>query len=371
MLFLLLFSVFNKSVSLEEPESKKSLEKFRVTKPVAKDTAISVDYIANLQAIQHVKLRSRIKGVIEEIHVDEGQLVKKGDLLFTLSRQEYETELFKAKSSVNSAIAEMRSAEVELRSTKELVDKGIESPTQLELAQAKIEALEAKVEEARSIEENAKLHLSFTTISAPFDGIIGRIPNKVGSLEEEGTLLTTISDNSKIYAYFNVSEKEYLKLLDEQEKSTNEHVSLLLANQKPYLHKGKIGSLDNLINNKTGTIAFRATFPNPDRNLKHGATGKIRIKRQIKNALLIPQVATIEAQDVLYVFVLNKENVLQRRKVNVLFRLPHLYVLESGLSTDDRIVYQGLQHVQDGMAIDPETVDFLSLSKNPVIVLND
>ncbi|MEQ8238912.1 MAG: efflux RND transporter periplasmic adaptor subunit [Cyclobacteriaceae bacterium] len=369
LISLAFFPNFFSANAKDDTATQKVIEKFSVTKPVKKDTSICVDYIANLQAIKHVQLKSRIKGVINQIHVDEGQLVKSGTVLFTLSSQEYETELLKARSSVNSAIAELKSAEVELKSTIELVQKGIESSTQLELGKAKIEALEAKVEEAKSLEENAKLHLSFTTITAPFEGIIGRIPNKVGSLEEEGTLLTTISDNSQIHTYFNVSEKEYLKLLVEQDKA-KERVSLILANQQTYLHEGIIETQDNHINSETGTIAFRATFPNPDRNLKHGATGKVQIKRQIKNALLIPQIATVETQDMISVFVLDNENTIHRKKVSVLFRLPHLYVLGSVLSTDDRIIYQGLQHVEDGMSVDPEMVDFLTPIMKPVIALN-
>ncbi|MEQ9006619.1 MAG: efflux RND transporter periplasmic adaptor subunit, partial [Ekhidna sp.] len=245
ILLLALFTSFYPAGSQEGSSKERGLEKFQVTHPVKKDTSFVAEYIASLQAIQHVELRSRIKGVIEKIHIDEGQLVKKNDILFTLSQQEFETELLQAKAALNSAIAEKRSAEGEMKNTKELVDKGIESPTQLEIAEARIDALQAKVEEARSFEEQAKLHLNYTTVRAPFDGVIGRIPNKVGSLEEEGTLLTTISDNSQMYAYFNVSEKEYLKLTAEQKDTNDEKVTLLLANQKAYEHQGKIQTLDN------------------------------------------------------------------------------------------------------------------------------
>lgn len=369
-LLLGLFTAFYPASSPEDTSQKERFEKFEVIRPALRDTTFVTDYIASLQAIQHVELRSRIKGVIEEIHVDEGQLVKKGEVLFTLSKQEYETGLLQAKAALNSAIAERKSAEVEMKNTKELVDKGIESSTQLEIAEAKIEALEAKVEEARSFEEQSKLYLNYTIVRAPFDGVIGRIPNKVGSLEEEGTLLTTISDNSQVYAYFNVSEKEYLKLI-EQEKTDNEKVALLLANQQTYAHQGNIQTLDNMIKSETGTISFRALFPNPDRNLIHGATGKVRITKQVKNALLIPQVATVEAQDVLYVFVVDEDNVLQRRKVTTLFRLPYLYVVDSGISSDDRIIYKGMQHIHDGMRIQTEAVDFLSKQSNPAIAMRD
>lgn len=369
-LILGLFTALYSAGSPEETASESEVEKFQVIQPVIKDTTFVTDYIASLQAIQHVELRSRIRGVIEEIHVDEGQLVKKGDVLFTLSKQEYETRLYQAKAALNSAIAEKRSAEVELKNTRDLVNKNIESPTQLEIANARIDALEAKVEEAKSMVDQARLHLNYTMVRAPFDGVIGRIPNKVGSLEEEGTLLTTISDNSKIYAYFNVSEKEYLKLI-EQEKTNNELVTLLLANQRPYEHQGKIQTLDNMIRSETGTISFRALFPNPERNLIHGASGKVRITKEIKNAMLIPQVATVEAQDILYVFVVDEANILHRRKVNPLFRLPQLYVIEGGISHDDRIVYKGLQHIRDGMLIQTEPVNFLAQQNNPVIAMKN
>ncbi len=367
-LMLGLFTALYPAGSPEKSAPELEVEKFQVIHPVRKDTTFVTDYIASLQAIQHVELRSRIRGVIEEIHVDEGQLVKKGDVLFTLSKQEYETMLYQAKAAMNSAIAEKKSAEVELKNTRDLVNKNIESPTQLEIANARIDALEAKVEEARSLVEQARLQLNYTMVKAPFDGVIGRIPNKVGSLEEEGTLLTTISDNSKIYAYFNVSEKEYLKLIG-KEKTNNELVTLLLANQRPYEHPGKIQTLDNMIRSETGTISFRALFPNPERNLIHGASGKVRITKELKNALLIPQVATVEAQDILYVFVVDDGNILHRRKVNPLFRLPQLYVIGDGISGNDRIVYKGLQHIRDGMKIESEVVDFLSEQSSPMIAL--
>ena len=371
ILLLALFTSFYPAGSQEGSSKERGLEKFQVTHPVKKDTSFVAEYIASLQAIQHVELRSRIKGVIEKIHIDEGQLVKKNDILFTLSQQEFETELLQAKAALNSAIAEKRSAEVEMKNTKELVDKGIESPTQLEIAEARIDALQAKVEEARSFEEQAKLHLNYTTVRAPFDGVIGRIPNKVGSLEEEGTLLTTISDNSQMYAYFNVSEKEYLKLTAEQKDTNDEKVTLLLANQKAYEHQGKIQTLDNMIKSETGTISFRALFDNPDRNLIHGASGKVQITKQVKNALLIPQVATVEAQDILYVYVVDEENILHRRKVNTLFRLPHLYVVESGLSPKDQIVYKGMQHIQEGMKIETEVITFLPQPNTSVIAMRN
>ena len=365
-----LINAYYPANSKESTRSEAQLQKFQVIQPVMKDTTFVADYIASMQAIQHVELRSRIKGVIEAIHIDEGQLVRKGDLLFTLSKREYETQYLQATAALNSAIAEKRSAEVEFKSTKELVDKGIESPTQLEMAKAKIEALEAKVAEARSVEEEARLFLSYTLVKAPFDGVIGRIPNKVGSLEEEGTLLTTISDNSQMYAYFNVSEKEYLKLIEDNKANSTQEIALVLADQQLYPYLGKIQTLNNMINNETGTISFRAMFPNPDRKLRHGATGKVRLTKQVTNALLIPQVATVEAQDMLYVFVVDQDNVLHRRKFDVQFRLPQLYVVSSGVTLDDLIVYKGHQHIQEGMKIDHETVSFLTAS-SPVIALND
>lgn len=341
------------------------LKKFQVISPAVTDTAYSIDYVADIQAIQHIELRARVKGFIEKIHVDEGQTVKKGDILFSISRQEYQADLLKATAALNNVIAEMKAAEVEWKSTKELVDKNIVADTQLELAQAKADALAARVDEAKSHQEAARINLSYANVTAPFNGIVGRLPNKAGSFVEESALLTTISNNAIVYAYFNVSESEYLDLLDARDNTAHRPVSLVLSNDRLYPLKGNIETTSNSINKETGSISFRASFSNPDLLLKHGATGKVKIDKQLKNVLIIPQVATVEAQDKIFVYVVDSDNVVSRKNITPILRLRNIYVLgsESGLAASDRIIYKGIQMIRDGDKVDPDLTTFLPVPR--------
>jgi membrane fusion protein (multidrug efflux system) len=218
-----------------DKETNNTEEKFPVTNPIVIDTIYTQEYVADIQSVQNVELRSRVKGFVEAIHVDEGKPVKAGQLLFSISSKEYKEALIKAKASLKSAIAEAKAAELDVKNIQTLVDKNVVSKTELEMAQSKLDAANAKIDEAKSDESNAALNLSFTEIKAPFDGIINRIPNKMGSLIDEGTLLTSISDNKEVFAYFNVSEKEYLDFISIKASEEKNQVSLVLANNQ--LHK--------------------------------------------------------------------------------------------------------------------------------------
>ncbi|MFY8190332.1 MAG: efflux RND transporter periplasmic adaptor subunit [Bacteroidia bacterium] len=336
----------------ENDETNKTANTYPVTKPVYRDTSYFSEYIAEIHSVQNIEIRTRVKGFIEKNHLDEGKNVSQGQLMFSLSSASYKEELLKAKAQVKSAIAEMRTAQLELQNKKLLYNKKIVSKTELEKAEANLEALEAKVEEAKSHEAGAKLHLSYTQIKAPFDGTLNRIPYKVGSLIDEGTLLTTLSNNRQVYAYFNVSEKEYLKYI--QRKVTEQDILLQLADNSMHKQPGKIQTIEGEFDRNTGTIAFRAIFPNPEMILKHGASAKVLIKNELKNALLIPQKATFEIQDKFYVFVIDKDNKVRTRNIQIGMRLPHLFLINGGLSSNDVILYEGIQNVKDGDQITPE-----------------
>lgn len=331
-------------------------EKYPVTNPVVMDTTYTHDYVANIHSLQHVELRARVKGYIEKIHVDEGEIVKDGQMLFSISRQEYEVDLLKAKAILKSAIAEVKAAKLDLQNVKILVEKNIVSKTELHMAQAKLDALHAKVNEAKSYVASAELNLSYTVIKAPFDGIIDRIPNKAGSFVDEGTLLTTLSDNKKVYAYFNVSEKEYLDFATLMDSGNKNDVVLVLANNQIHRYKGCVETVAGKIDKNTGNIAFRACFPNPDLLLKQGSSGEVRIIKEEKDALIIPQKATFEIQDKIYVFTVDSHNTVKMRSIVPKLRIPHLYVIESGLSPNDRIIYEGIQQAKEGDKIIPEVI---------------
>jgi membrane fusion protein (multidrug efflux system) len=322
------------------------------------DTVFSKEYVAEIQSVQNVELRARVKGFIEKIHVDEGQSVQAGQLLFTVSSQEFREELLKANAMFKSAVAESKVAEVELKTTKTLVEKNIVSATELEMAEAKSEAIQAKIDEAKSAISSAQLNLSFATIKAPFSGTINRIPNKAGSLIEEGTLLTAISNNKEVFAYFYVSEKEYLEFIKQNDLRRNKNVSLIMADNQMHKFKGTVETTESEVDKNTGTIGFRARFPNPEQFLKHGSTGKVILSSELKDAMIIPQKSTFEIQENTYVYVVDKDNVVHMRSIVPKIRMSNLYVLESGLSVDDKIIYEGIQRVKEGDKVSPDPVQF-------------
>ncbi|RQO32445.1 efflux RND transporter periplasmic adaptor subunit [Taibaiella sp. KBW10] len=315
-------------------KEKEEETKYTGTSPMAMDTSFTKEYVAQIRSVRNVELRAQEKGFLQNIYVDEGQFVKAGQLLFKIMPKFYEAELQKAQ-------AEAKAAEIELLNAKTLADKNIVSKNEQALAQAKLEQARAEISLAR-------LHLSFTDIRAPFDGTIDRIPKKLGSLIDEGELLTSLSDNSSVFAYFNVSEPEYLQYQTNIKDRGDNQVSLLLANGQTLPYKGMIEIIESEFDNETGNIAFRAKFPNTDKLLKNGQTGKVLMTVPLKQAILIPQKATYEIQDKKYVFVIDKNNVISSRNITVGGEMPDLYVVQSGLTTTDRILLEGVQKVKDG-----------------------
>ncbi len=273
------------------------------------------------------------KGYLQSINVDEGRYVKAGQVLFKVVPTLYEAEYLKAQAAA-------KEAELEMLNAKTLADSNIVSKSESAIAQAKLD--EAKADMAL-----AKLHLSMTEIKAPFDGVIDRIPLKLGSLIDEGALLTTLSDNKSIYAYYNVPEREYLDYKARGDTENLHHVALVLANNQLHKYKGIVETIEGQFDNETGNIAFRAKFPNPDLLLKHGETGKVQMTIPLRNSLIIPQKATYELQDKIYVYVVDKDNIVKSRNITIKSRLPDIYVIESGIAENDKILLEGLQSVKE------------------------
>lgn len=309
--------------------------KYVVTSPLKADTVITKDYVAQIQSIRNIEIRAMEKGYLQAINVDEGRYVRAGQVLFKIMPTMYEAEFLKAQAAV-------KEAELEMINAKTLADKDIVSKSEAGIAQAKLD--EAKAEMAL-----AKLHLSLTEIKAPFDGVLDRIPLKLGSLIDEGALLTTLSDNKSVFAYFNVPESEYLTYKTQADSTDMKSVSLVLANNEMHKYKGAIETIEGQFDNETGNIAFRAKFPNSDMLLKHGETGKVRMTIPLHNVLIIPQKATYELQDKIYLFVIDKDNIVRSRTITVTNRLPDIYVVdEKDLNEGDKILLEGVQKVKDG-----------------------
>jgi membrane fusion protein (multidrug efflux system) len=312
------------------------------------DTLYEDTYVAEIQSLQNVELRAKVKGMVESIQADEGKMVQAGQTLFTLVNSEYSQALQKTKAATRSTLAEMKLAMMEHENAKKLFEKKIIGKPEYDVAVAKVDILKAKLEEAEAEEKLAQLNLTYLSVQAPFSGTINRIPNKKGSLIEAGTLLTTLSNNREIFAYFNVSESDYLDY--QMEKDSNEHrkVRLVLANGLPYQYPGEIDAMESEIDHETGTIRFRARFPNPNALLKHGSSGKVVKTKILRQALMIPQKSTFEIQDKVFVFVVNKNNVVEQRNIKVAMRFPHHYAIASGLKPNERILFEGVQSVKAG-----------------------
>ncbi|MET0298629.1 MAG: efflux RND transporter periplasmic adaptor subunit [Flavitalea sp.] len=342
----------------EKQDKKEEVPELPVITISEHDTIMHKDYVAAIQAVRNVEVRAKIAGSLEKILIDEGRFVKQGQPLFKLNDQVVQVELERAKAQLESMRSEVEMAELDIKRVKLLVDKKVISKTELELAEAKLRAAKAKVNEAATAESEAKIRLEFTTIRAPFDGITNRIPLKPGSFINEGQLLTSVSDLDDIYAYFDVSEIEYLQYIKTKEKSGSKYsdVNLVLADGTEYDQPGKIETLEGEIDNSTGSIAFRAKFSNPKKILKHGSSGKITLTTQMQNAILIPQKAVFEVQDKNYVFVLNDDQTVKMQSIEPLTKIAQSYIVKSGLEPGDRIVYEGIQNIKHGTKIQPRNL---------------
>ena len=341
---------------------------FPITEVLVKDTILSHEYVADVHAHRNIEVRARVKGYLDYIFTDEGKAVKAGQLLFKINDEEYKAKYNEARASVNSATAETHAAELEVDRIKMLVDKGVVSDTELRIARSKVEMAQAKLLEAKSTLEQAKINVQHTEIRAPFDGTIDRIPFKIGSLIDEGHLLTTLFDTKNIYAYFKVSEQDYLEYVKSHpdDRNSNE-VVFILADGSEHQTQGYIETMESEFDTSTGTIAFRANFSNPSGLIKHGATGKVKLFNKIENALLVPQKATFELQDKTCVFMVDANNKAVLKSFVPKTRIDHYYLVESGLKPGDKIIYEGIQGVRDGMQIKPLSVpgdSLLAKTKN-------
>ncbi len=343
LMFMSLLALLLNAACSSKSEEKAEEIKFTVTSPLRKDTLTTRAYVCQIRSIQHIEMRALERGYLQSIFVDEGQHVHQGQRMFQIMPLLYNAELQKAQAEANFA-------EIEFLNTKSLADSNVVSKNELALAKAKFD--KAKAELAL-----AQVHLGFTDIKAPFDGIMDRFYARQGSLLSEGDLLTILSDNSKMWVYFNVPEAEYLDFRSHSKKDSLMRVKLMMANNQIFDYPGVVEAIEADFNNETGNIAFRATFPNPKGLLRHGETGNILAIAPIRNALIIPQKATFEILEKKYVFVIDKDNVAHQREITIAAEMPDLYIIKSGLAENDKILLEGIRKVTDGEKIEFEYED--------------
>jgi len=342
-----------------------------VTVAVAPGTTFK-EYSATLEGKVNVEIRPQVEGFLEKIYVDEGAYVKAGQPLFKIDARVYNEQASSAQSNLLAAQANVQKAQVEIDRLIPLVDNKVISEVQLKTARAAYDAANAAAKQAEAQVGSAKINIGYTYITAPVSGYIGRIPYKTGSLvgKSETMPLTLLSDISEVYAYFSMSEADFITFKQQFAGNTIEEkvkkvpgVELLLADNSTYAQKGKISSIDGQFDKSTGTISFRATFPNAGGMLRSGNTGKIRIPQNFTEAVVVPQEATFEIQDKVFVFAVGDSNKVASRPITVSGKSVGWYFVQSGLKPGEKIVFAGAGNLQDGMVIVPQPISVDSLLK--------
>ena len=302
-----------------------SEQRIVATSPLSKDVVITQQYVCQIHSKRHIDVRALENGYLEAIPIKEGQKVKTGEVMFQIV-----PILFQAK--LDAEMAEVQLAQMKMNYTSQLAKDNVVSQSEVALLQAELSKAQAKLKLAQA-------EFNFATVKAPFDGLVDRLQQMQGSLIKEGDVLTTLSDNSTMWVYFNVTEARYLEYMATPAvEKENQHIELLLANGNKFPQTGKIAAIEGQFNNETGNIPFRADFANPDGLLRHGQTGNVLINRTIHDAIVIPQRATFEILDKMYVFVVGEDHVIHQRLITIQYEKDDIFIIKSGLGVKDKIV---------------------------------
>lgn len=353
--------------SEEAPAPVGGIKPHQVLTIEQQNTTIETTYPAILEGIENVDIRPKIDGFVEKIAVDEGQFVKKGQLLFTISAPQYEQLVRTARAAVKSAEAGVSVARLQVQKTKSLVDKNIVNKYELQEADLALQTRLAELAQAEANLVNANVNLGYTRISSPVDGVIGSLTFKPGSLVSGNMTkpLTTVSNISQIYAYFSMNEKQLLEFIrntkgaDLKAKIANTpQVSLVLSDGSIYPEKGTIGSINGLIDQQTGSARIRAAFSNKLNLLRSGGSAQVRIPQEISNGFLVPQRAVTDIQGKKFVYTVGKNGTISMVNVEVMEATSgHFYIVTKGIKLNDSIVLEGIQFLKDGMKIKPVKAD--------------
>lgn len=327
-------------------------------------------YPARLEGIQNVEIRPKIDGFVEKIFVDEGSQVNKGQLLFLIRNPQYEQSVLAAQATVNSARAQVATAQMQVTKTKPLVDKKIISAYELQAAELALKSAKAALAETQAQLSNAQVNQGYTKIFSPVSGVVGTLPFKAGSYISSATSqpLTTVSNVSKIFAYFSINEKQQLEFFKHstgatiQDKIKNSPlVNLILSDGSQYDNKGKIESISGLVDPSTGSFSMRATFPNPNGLLRSGYSATIQFPNNLENVIIIPQSATYELQGKVFAYVIGTDNKVKSVEIKI-EELPDglTYAVTSGLKQGDKVVVEGIGLLKDDTQVVPKEVSLQS-----------
>ena len=330
------------------------------------------EFAASIEGTSDVEIRPQVDGYLDKIYVDEGAYVKKGQVLFHINDRPYREQLNTAKAGLAAAKANLANAEINVSKLTPLVQNNVVSDVQLKSAQAAYDAAAASVAQSQALVQSAQINIGYASVKAPVDGYIGRIPHKMGALVGLTTAeaLTVISEIKEVYAYFSLSENDFLKFKQQFAGNTIEEkiknmppVELVLPDGSIYGQKGKVQIVAGQFDNSVGAISVRAAFPNAERLLRSGNTGKVRIAQLHTEALVVPQEATFEIQDKVFVLAVGDSNKVTTKPITVAGKTAYYYFVDSGVKEGEKIVFAGGGNLQDGMAIQPQLISVDSLLK--------
>lgn len=341
-----------------------AVKDYKVKTLTTEKALLYTDFPATIQGLEVVEIRPKIDGFVEKIYVDEGATVKKGQLLFRISNPQYEQDLRTAEAGIKTAQAEVSTAEMQVNKVRPLVEKDIISKYELESAEYALQAKRAALAQANAAVANARTNVGYTNITSPANGVIGNLPNKAGALVSSASAqpLTTISAAGNVLAYFSVNEKQLLNIsrmykgatLQDKLKGAPD-VDLILADGSTYDQKGRIQTASGLVTTETGSMQFRASFPNPVGILRSGSTGSVRIPRNLDTAILVPQVATYDLQGKRFAWQVQPDSTVKSVAITVRPTPDgQSFVVEDGLKVGDVIVAEGITDLKDGAKIIPK-----------------
>lgn len=341
-----------------------NLPEFEVyTLQESKITTVSV-YPALIRGTTDIEIRPQVGGILQKTWVDEGALVTKNQLLFTIDDQLYREQFHNSVGNLNAAKAALTQAQLEIDKLTPLVKNKVVSDYQLKTAYAAHQAALANVEQATALVEHAKINLNYTQIYAPIDGYLGQLRKRQGSLlaPSDPHPITTLSNVQEVYVYFSLSELDFITFKEQNTGTTLEEkinqlspVSLQLADKTIYEEPGKIDLVNGQFDSNTGAIMLRATFPNLKGVLRSGNTGKIQLEIHHHHALVVPQEATVEIQDKVFVFYVDENNQVFKKPIHIMDRSGTNYLVGEPLKSGDQIVLKGFHLLQDGTTIRPQT----------------
>lgn len=332
------------------------------------DAVTVKDYLGTIEGKVNVEIRPQVEGILQEIYVDEGSFVDKGQNLFKIDASTYQQSLNNAVAAQNVAKAKLENAKLEVDRLRPLVDNDVISEVRLRSAKSEYDVAKASLDQATAEVRSAEINKEYTIITAPVSGYIGRLPKRIGNLVSKGDSepLTVLSDVQEVYVYFSMNESDFLYFTKQKAKEDSiaglkyqrnqlnfPEATLILADGETYPKKGKVDAVNGQVDRTTGAISLRASFVNMENMLRSGSTGTLKISEIKKGVIQIPQIATSELQDRTFVYILDKDNKVERRSITIKGTSKDKYIIASGLDIGDRVLLSGLDKITDGSVVNP------------------